>query len=96
MIECTRGGITMANYSGLLIYVAMFAVLYFILIRPQKKRKNQLESMRSDLKAGDKIVTVGGLIGQIVSVKDDDITIEVGVEKSKLVIKKWGIYSKED
>jgi len=86
----------MANYSGLLIYVAMFAVLYFILIRPQKKRKNQLESMRSDLKAGDKIVTVGGLIGQIVSVKDDDITIEVGVEKSKLVIKKWGIYSKED
>lgn len=84
------------NYSGLLIYVAMFAVLYFILIRPQKKRKNELETMRNDLKSGDKVVTVGGIVGQIVAVKEDDITIEVGAERSKLIVKKWGIYSKDN
>lgn len=84
------------NYSGLLIYVAMFGVLYFILIRPQKKRKEQLESMRNELTAGDKIVTVGGLVGKIVSTKDENITIEVGNDGTKMVIKKWGIYSKED
>lgn len=84
------------NYSGLLIYVAMFAVLYFILIRPQKKRKNELENMRNELKSGDKVITVGGIVGQILSVKGDDITLEIGAERNKLVVKKWGIYSKEN
>jgi len=83
------------NSSIILIYVAMFGAMYMFLIHPQKKRKKQLEQMREDLKVGDSIITVGGITGKVASIKEDDITIEVGTERAKIVLKKWGIYGKD-
>lgn len=83
------------NLGVLVLYVVMFGAMYMFLIHPQKKRKKQLETMREELKVGDDIITVGGIVGKVSGIKEDNITIVVGVDRTKLEIKKWGIYNKE-
>ncbi len=88
------------NNSGsmitmILLYGVIIAVFYFILIRPQSKQKKKEEEMRNTLEVGDTIVTIGGIIGRVVSIKDDDIVIETGADRNKVKIKKWAIGSNE-
>ncbi len=71
--------------------VLMFVVMYFILIRPQKKREKQIQEMRNSIQIGDEVVTSGGIIGLVVSIKDDTVLIETGNDRSKLRIKRWAI-----
>ena len=61
--------------STVILIVAMVAVFYFLIIRPQKKRDKQAREMRSSIKVGDEIVTIGGVCGKVTNVKDDTITI---------------------
>jgi preprotein translocase subunit YajC len=79
--------------------IAMFAVIigvfYFLLIRPQRKKDKQTQKMRSSIQVGDEIITVGGIVGRVVSMKDDSMIIETGADRSKLRIKKWAIQSSE-
>ncbi len=75
--------------------VIMVLVFYFFLIRPENKRKKETAQMRDSLKVGDKVVTIGGIIGRIVKVKDDEIFLETSTDKNKLVFKKWAISSVE-
>ena len=63
------------NYGGILMLVVMFAALYFLMIRPQKKQEKQVNDMRNNLQVGDEITTIGGVIGKIVSIKEETITI---------------------
>ena len=79
----------------ILLYGVIIAVFYFILIRPQSKQKKKEEEMRNTLEVGDTIVTIGGIIGRVVSIKDDDIVIETGADRNKVKIKKWAIGSNE-
>jgi len=65
------------GYEGIIMLVAMFAIFYFLLIRPQQKRAKQHKELVSNLKAGDQIVTAGGIHGKIATVEDTTITIEV-------------------
>ena len=67
-----RGG-----YEGIIMLVVMFAIFYFLLIRPQQKRAKQHKEMVEALKTGDQIVTAGGIHGRIVAVQDDIISIEI-------------------
>ena len=69
----------------------MFVLLYFIAIRPQKKRDRELKEMQESLQVGDEIVTGGGIVGIVVSVGDDTVVIETGGAKHKLRIKNWAI-----
>ena len=62
--------------TPLIMIVAMIAVFYFLMIRPENKRKKEAEQMRSAVKTGDEIVTIGGIIGTVVSVKDDKFVME--------------------
>ena len=71
--------------------IIMFALLYFIAIRPQKKRDKELKEMQQSLQVGDEIVTGGGIVGIVVSVGDDTVVIETGGAKHKLRIKNWAI-----
>jgi len=80
----------------ILIYGVMFGLLYFILIRPQKKKQKQLADMREAAKVGDKVVTIGGVVGVVKTVKEDDIHVEVGNDKIILKLKKWAIGSIEE
>ena len=70
---------------------AILLVFYFALIRPQKKREKEAEKMRNSLEVGDEIVTVGGVIGRVVVIKEDNIVIETGGDRSKVRIARWAI-----
>ena len=74
--------------------VLLFVVMYFILIRPQKKREKEVTAMRESLKVGDDILTIGGIYGKIVRIRDEKYTIQVGAEKTRLDVAKWAISQK--
>ena len=71
--------------------IGMFALMYFIMIRPENKRKKEAEQMRSALKAGDEITTIGGITGKVVSVKDDRFVIETGADQVRIEFAKWAL-----
>lgn len=77
--------------SALMLPIIMFAILYFFMIRPQKKREKEKEEMIKNLKVGDKIITIGGIHGVISVVKEDMITIESSSSKTKLDISNWAV-----
>lgn len=79
----------------LLMMVLVFAVMYFILIRPENKRKKQAEEMRSNLSLGDEIVTIGGMTGKIVQITEETVTFETGEDRVRIQIKKWAIQTNE-
>lgn len=72
-------------------YVVLIVIFYFFLIRPQQKKEKAVRTMRDSLKEGDQIITIGGIYGKIVSIKDDAVSIEVGADKTKMKIAKWAI-----
>ncbi len=87
------------NQSGMdmtvmiIIYVAIFAALYFFLIRPSSKRKKEEAKMRNSLEIGDDVTTIGGIVGKVVAIKEDEdaIIIETGSDRVKMKFKKWCI-----
>ena len=91
----TQNSGTDSFWTMIILYGLIIAVFYFILIRPQSKQKKKEEDMRNFLEVGDTIVTIGGIIGRVVSIKDEDIVIETGADRNKMKIKKWAIGSNE-
>ena len=85
----------MGAYGTIIWLVIMIALFYFMLIRPQKKKEKADRQLRASLQPGDKIVTIGGFTGRILSIKDDEITFETGAAKTRLTIKKWAIQTRE-
>jgi preprotein translocase, yajC subunit len=69
----------------------MLGVFYVLIIRPQRKKDKQIRTMRQNLKVGDNITTIGGINGRIVKLSDTTATIEVGSDRTKLSIERWGI-----
>ncbi|MBS4539680.1 preprotein translocase subunit YajC [Clostridium sp. D2Q-11] len=76
---------------ALILPIGFLAIFYFLLIRPQQKKDKKIKEMRNNLQVGDKITTIGGIIGKIVKIKEDDVTIEIGSDKTKFEVKKWAI-----
>ena len=76
--------------------ILIFVVFWFMLIRPQRKKDKQVKEMLNNLKAGDRICTIGGIYGTIASIKDDTITLIVGGDKMTMVVARWAIRSVED
>ena len=81
----------MEGYTGIIMIVLLFAVFYFFLIRPENKKKKQLQQMRSALQVGDQITTIGGMVGKVVSIKDDMITFETGEGRVRIQVMRWAI-----
>lgn len=80
--------------SSLMMIVPMiliFALMYFMMIRPQKKQQKLEQEMRNNLKIGDEITTIGGIMGRIVTVKDDSLIIETGADRNKMKITRWAV-----
>ena len=77
--------------SSILMIVVMIAIFYFMLIRPENKRKKEAEQQRSSLKVGDKITTIGGIVGTVVSVKDEKFVIETGADQVRIELAKWAL-----
>ena len=91
----TTTGATASMGSSIFMLVAMLGIFYFMLIRPENKRKKEAEQMRSSVKNGDKITTIGGIIGTVVNVKEDKVVIETGADQVRVELAKWAISSNE-
>ena len=81
--------------STLLMLVVMVGVFYFMLIRPENKRKKESEEMRSSVKKGDKVTTIGGIIGTVVDVKENNVVIETSADQVRMELAKWALSSNE-
>ena len=80
------------SYGGSFIILGVFFVLmYFLLIRPQKKREKKAKEMQESLKTGDKIITIGGIVATVVKPKENSVIISVGADKTRFELMKWAI-----
>ena len=79
----------------ILMMVVMVAIFYFILIRPENKRKKEAQKMREAVKAGDKVVTIGGIVGTVVNVKDERFVLETSADQVRIEMAKWAISTNE-
>ena len=77
--------------SMLIMLVLMVVLFYFMLIRPEIKRKKEAEQLRNSVKVGDQITTIGGIVGTIVNIKDDKIVIETSADQVRVEFAKWAI-----
>ena len=81
----------MDGIMPILLIVLMFVAMYFFMIRPQKKQERETNEMRNNLKVGDEITTIGGIIGKIVSIKEETVMIETGHDRMKIRILKTAV-----
>ena len=82
---------TQSTVSMIIMLVALVAIFYFFMIRPENKRKKKLQEMRDNLKVGDEITTIGGMVGKIVDVTKDTVIFETGEDRVRIQVTKWAI-----
>ena len=83
----------MSLISMLVSMGLIFVVMYFLMIRPQRKRDKEQREMRARVEVGDEIITVGGIVGRVVSLREDTLVIETGSDRSKVRIQRWAVQS---
>jgi len=93
-LAAASGAGNMTMLPSILMIVVMIAVMYFLMIRPENKKKKAAEEMRSSLKVGDTITTIGGIVGTICAVKEQTIVMETGADRVRIEFTKWAISSK--
>ena len=79
------------SWQTILLMAALFGVMYFVMIRPQKKKQKEEQEMRDAIQIGDEITTIGGIFGRVVTVKEDSLVIETGADRTKMKIARWSI-----
>lgn len=83
-----------SGLSMILVFVAVIAIMYFLMIRPEKKKQKKVEEMRNALKVGDNITTIGGIVGDVVSIKEGKegkIVIETSADRVRIELEKWSV-----
>ena len=80
-----------SQISLIVMMVLLFGVMYFVMIRPQKKKQKEEQQMRDSIEVGDEITTIGGIVGKIVAVKDDFIVFETSEDRVRIQVAKWAI-----
>ena len=92
LMSSTQSGANGANSSySIILMIVMIGVMYFIMIRPQKKRQKEEQEMRNSLEIGDEIITIGGIVGRVVTIREEDIIIETGADRTKMKIQRWAV-----
>lgn len=85
----------MTDYSSFLTIGLMFLVFYFLLIRPEQKRKKQAETMRNNIQKGDKVTTIGGIVGTVVAINDMSLVLETSEDRVRVEVAKWAMGTNE-
>ncbi|MDR0231921.1 MAG: preprotein translocase subunit YajC [Dysgonamonadaceae bacterium] len=93
--QATGGQSEASKWSFPLMMVAIFAIMYFIMIRPQQKKQKEIKKMRESMKAGDKVITSGGIYGKIKDVNDTSFTIEIA-ENVRIKVDKASVFAAAD
>ena len=88
--NAAAGGLFGGPYM-IIMLVLFIAVFYFMILRPENKKKKEAEALRNSLHKGDKITTIGGIMGKIVDIKDDKIVIETGEDQVRIELQKWSV-----
>ncbi len=95
-VPAAEGGILglIVSFAPMILIIA---VMYFLMIRPQRKKDKEKKEMLANLKVGDKVVTIGGIVGQVARIKDDKVFIETGsnTEKQLILMERWAISTVE-
>ena len=92
LLDAAAGTPAVGGGSSMIIMIlVMFAIMYFLMIRPEQKKRKETETMRNTLAIGEEIVTIGGITGKVVQVTDDTVTFETGEDRVRIQVKKWGI-----
>ena len=94
-VEMSAGATVIYYAVQFVPLILIFVIFYFMLIRPQRKKDKEAKKMLENLKVGDRICTIGGIYGTIVRIKDDVLTIEVGEQKTQLVVARWAVRNVE-
>lgn len=81
----------MGNFATLLPLILLLLIMYFLLIRPQKKREKEVNAMRNSIQVGDEVITIGGICGKVVKTKEETLVIQVGADKVKFEMMRWSI-----
>ena len=93
--EMSTGAMIIYYAVQFLPMILIFVIFYFMLIRPQRKKDKEAKQMLENLKVGDRICTIGGIYGTIVRIKDQVLTIEVGEQKTQMMIARWAVRNVE-
>ena len=94
--QAQQGDMGSMLLGGILPMVLIFVVFWFMLIRPQRKKDKKVKEMLNNLKAGDQITTIGGIYGTIKGIKDDTVTLSVGMNNTDMRVARWAIRSVEE
>ena len=86
-----QGSATAQLVYTVVMVVFMFGLMYFLMIRPQKKKEKEAKEMRDNLQIGDEVTTIGGITGIVVRKTEDTVVIETGGDRSKIRVKIWAI-----
>lgn len=81
----------MDQFFALLPLILLILIMYFLMIRPQRKKEKAIAAMRNSLRVGDEVITIGGVLGKIVKTKGDVLTIQVGADKIKFEVMRWAV-----
>ena len=89
------GGSIASLLTSILPFVLIIGIFYFLMIRPQRKKEKETKAMLEAVKVGDRVTTIGGIFGRVTNIKDDVITVEIGSDRTKLVVARWAIRTVE-
>lgn len=89
------GSAQSGGFGPIIMLVVMVVAMYFLTIRPQKKKQKEEQQMRDSIQIGDEITTIGGIMGRVVTVKEDSIVIETGADRVKMRFQRWAIQTNE-
>ncbi len=90
-----EGSAQSGGFGPIIMLVVMIVLMYFLTIRPQKKKQKEEQQMRDSIQIGDEITTIGGIMGRVVTVKEDSIVIETGADRVKMRFQRWAIQTNE-
>ncbi len=94
--ELTEMNPVAALLTSFLPLIIMGVIFYFFLIRPQRKKDKKVKEMLAALKPGDRVTTIGGIYGTIMSIKDETITLAIGSQRTEMVVTRWAIRQVEE
>ena len=91
LLEASTSSSGKGSFQMIILMVLLFVGMYFLMIRPQKKQQKKEQEIRENTQVGDEITTIGGIVGKVVTVKEDSLIIETGADKNKMKITRWAI-----
>lgn len=91
LLEASTSASGKGSFQMIIFMVLLFVGMYFLMIRPQKKQQKKEQEIRENTQVGDEITTIGGIVGKVVTVKEDSLIIETGADKNKMKITRWAI-----